>query len=725
MGGPTRLLKYINSLIALTLLVLLAATYWFVYRALPQTSGEISAPVSARVTITRDSRGVPHVRAATEADLFFAQGFVTAQDRLFQLDFTRRRASGELAEVAGPVGLESDYESRRLRMRRLAEAYAARLPAADRDSFAAYARGVNHFLETHAGRLPAEFAGLNYDPVPWSLRDSVLVALEMFRSMTQGHQLEIARWDMLSGGGDPSKVALLFPSRTGLEPAPGSNAWVISGRHTVSGKPLLASDPHLRLTLPNIWHQVYLEAPGIKVAGVALPGLPGVAIGHNDRIAWGITNLGYDVQDLYAFPANAGTNAQDREIIRVRGAEVPVQLNVPLTPRGPVFLAEGRTAFALRWVAAELPDLPYPIVQLNKAANWEQFRDALRRLPGPGFNFVYADVDGNIGYQVAGWLPIRSNTDGTTPINALTSANDGWNGLIPFDDLPSIYNPPSGRLVTANQNPFPQDYRYPVNGNFASHFRATQIQTRLDSRPKWDVGGFQQLQADNYSAFDHHLAARLARAAQGRSNLAFAAKLLAAWNGQMEAHRPEPLITQLAFVEFRKILAEAAAPGKTARYRGHMTIGVVDYFLRRQPPGWVPNYEEALAQALKGALAAGEKRFGPDVAKWQYGRYNFVSLKHPAAGDIPLVGGFFRIDAMLPGGLAAINQNIEGVGPSMRMVADLADWDRSSLVLPTGQSGLLLSSHFKDQWSTYAAGRSFPLSFNRLPGGSTLTLRPR
>ena len=172
-------------------------------------------------------------------------------------------------------------------------------------------------------------------------------------------------------------------------------------------------------------------------------------------------------------------------------------------------------------------------------------------------------------------------------------------------------------------------------------------------------------------------------------------------------------------------LAEAAAPGKAARYRGHMTIGVVDYFLRQQPPGWVPDYEQALAQALKQALAAGEKRFGADLTKWRYGRYNSVSLKHPAAGELPLIGGLFRIDAMLPGGLATVNQNIEGVGPSMRLVADLADWDRSTLILPTGQSGLLLSSHFKDQWPTYAAGQSLPLSFNRLPGGETLTLRPR
>jgi penicillin amidase len=727
MGGRLRFFKYINSLIALLALAALLATYWFVYRALPQTDGLLPAPVRAPVTISRDQRGVPYIRAQSDDDLFFAQGFVTAQDRLFQLEVTRRRAAGELAEVFGQRGLESDLESRRMRMRQIATRYAERLPATDRPALVAYARGVNFFIESHASRLPVEFSALGFDPAPWTLRDSVLVMLEMFRSMTQSWHLELARFDLLSAGADPTKVATLFPIRTGLEPALGSNAWVVSGKHTNTGKPLLASDPHLRLTIPSVWYQVHLEAPGVRVAGVSLPGLPGIGIGHNQRIAWGITNLGFDVQDLYAYPAMMPTPAQERELIRVRGAAAPVILNLPLTPRGPVFQVEGKTAFALRWVAAELPQLPYPIIEVNKAANWEQFRAALSRLPGPGFNFVYADVDGNIGYQVAGLLPVRSATDGTVPVDALRAPDGDWNGFIPFHSLPSVYNPPSGRLVTANQNPFPPNFPFPVNGNFASHFRAAQIEQRLAARPQWDVGSFAQLQNDNYSAFDHHLAQAVARAAKGRADhplMPEAVRLLASWNGQMLASRPEPLLTQLIFVEFRTALAESIAPGKTARYRGHMTIGVVDHFLRQRPPGWLASYDATLVDSLRQVLEKNVSRYGRNLASWQYGKLNFVSLKHPVAGDLPFLGGFFRIDAGLSGGLATVNQTIEGVGPSMRMVADLADWDRSTLVLPTGQSGLLLSPHFKDQWSTYAAGRGLPFAFNKLPAGHTLTLTP-
>lgn len=722
----SRFLKYINYLIAVLLIGLLIGVYWFVYRALPQTSGQVQATVSANVSVTRDARGIPYIKAANEDDLFFAQGYVTAQDRLFQLELTRRRASGDLAELVGARGLESDLESRRMRMRRIAEVHTARLNPQDRPALAAYARGVNYFIETHLDTLPVEFRALGVRPAPWTIRDSVLVALEMFRNMTQGWQQELARYDMVLTGADPAKVATLFPARTGLEPAMGSNAWVVSGQHTVSGKPLLASDPHLRLTMPNIWHEISLEAPGIKVAGVALPGLPGVGIGHNQRIAWGITNLGFDVQDLYVYPAAAPFPGQEREVVRIRGGG-QVNLTIPLTQRGPVFQVEERRAYALRWIAAELPRFSYPIVGLNKASNWQQFRDVLRLLPGPGFNFVYADVDGNIGYQVAGQLPVRGWGDGTVPKPAQQAPPDDWKTVIPFDDLPSVYNPPSGRLVTANQNPFPADYKYPVNGGFAAHFRAAQIEARLRSREKWDVASFGKLQTDVYSAFDHHLAQELARAAAGRNDhpeMAEAVRLLKAWNGQMEANRPEPLIVELAFVHFRKAIAQAVAPGKAERYSGHMTIGVVDRVLDQRGAGLVKNYDQVLVDSLKAALQEAEKRYRGGLSKWRYGLYNFVPMRHPGAADVPLVGGFFKVDAEMPGAIATVNQNINGVGPSMRMVADVSDWDRSTLVLPLGQSGLLLSSHFKDQWTAYSGGNSYPLLFTQVPNGDTLTLTP-
>src|SRR5271165_5654697 len=293
-----KVVKYINLSIAVLLLAVLSAGYWIAYRPLPQTSGEIAAPVSAKATVARDSIGVPHIAAASWEDAIFLQGYVTAQDRLWQMDALRRLAAGELSEIVGPPALELDREARRLRMRRLAEEHYKTLPDADRAVAAVYARGVNYFIETHRGRLPLEFTLLQYDPRPWTIADTILCGLQMYRNLTTTWREELQKAAMLENG-DRAKVDFLFPSRIGSEYQPGSNAWALSGKHTAGGKPILANDPHLEWGIPSSWYQVHLQAPGLDVTGVSLPGVPSVIIGHNQRIAWGVTNLGFDVQDLY------------------------------------------------------------------------------------------------------------------------------------------------------------------------------------------------------------------------------------------------------------------------------------------------------------------------------------------------------------------------------------------------------------------------------------------
>ena len=279
----------------------------------------------------------------------FLQGYVTAQDRLWQMDALRRLAAGELSEIIGPALVQTDREARSLRMRRVAEEDYRTMPAADRAVLAAYARGVNAFIETHLGRLPLEFTLLSYDPRPWSAVDSILAGLQMFRNLTTTYQDEIEKQDLLAGG-DPAKVNFLFPSWSGHEVQPGSNAWAVAGAHTASGKPLLANDPHLEYSAPATWYQVHLEAPGLNVTGVSLPGVPAIIVGHNDRIAWGVTNLGFDVQDLYIEKLDPNTGRYlfqgqqqqarlERETIRVKGAK-PVEFSQWVTRHGPVIARE-------------------------------------------------------------------------------------------------------------------------------------------------------------------------------------------------------------------------------------------------------------------------------------------------------------------------------------------------------------------------------------------------
>ena len=290
---PHRALRYINLSIAVLLIAVLAAVYWLAYRPLPQVSGEIEAPISDRAKVIGTRLGVPHISASTVEDALFLQGYVTAQDRLWQMDALRRLAAGDLSEVVGPAALEADRDARRLRMCSMAEAHTRTLPPADRAAFAAYARGVNYFIQTHLHRLPLEFTLLGYDPRPWSIVDSLLAGLQMYRNLTTTYKDELSKESMLSDG-NPAKVNFLFPVRSGREAQPGSNAWAISGAHTASGKPILANDPHLDFAVPSTWYQVHLQAPGLDVIGVSLPGVPAVISGHNDRIAWGVTNLGFD-----------------------------------------------------------------------------------------------------------------------------------------------------------------------------------------------------------------------------------------------------------------------------------------------------------------------------------------------------------------------------------------------------------------------------------------------
>jgi len=287
-------------------LIALVAVYWVVYRVLPKTSGEIHAPITGRATVTRDSLGVPHITATSVDDALFLQGYVTAQDRLWQMELIRRFSAGELSEVLGRITLEADRESRRLRLRRLAEEHYKSLDAKERGYMAAYARGRELFMETHANALPVEFTLLRYDPRPWSVVDSILVGLGMYRDMTSSWKDELQKGKMQTGA-DPAMLEYLYPKRMTGEVQPGSNAWVLSGKRTASGKPILANDPHLEFGLPSTWYMIHLQAPSLNVSGGSLPGAPSVIIGHNDRIAWGMTNLHFDVQDLYLEKLNTQT----------------------------------------------------------------------------------------------------------------------------------------------------------------------------------------------------------------------------------------------------------------------------------------------------------------------------------------------------------------------------------------------------------------------------------
>lgn len=728
----------VNVLVAALLAVALGLVYWYAWRPLPETSGEVAAPVAAQVTVTRDALGVPHIAAASEEDALFAQGYCTAQERLWQMDALRRLTAGELAEVIGPAGLESDREARRLRLRRIAEQAYAALDGRGRAELAAYTRGVNHFIATHLDRLPVEFSLLSYGPRPWSGVDTFLVGLHMCRALASTWRTELAKARMLEAG-DRAKVEFLFtpPSAPG-DLVPGSNSWALAGNRTATGRPLLANDPHLDYSLPGIWFMTHLRAPGLNVSGVAIPGIPGIVIGHNERIAWGITNLGFDVQDLYEerFDARTGQYLyrgrmerarMERETIRVRHGRNE-ELTNWITVHGPVFITEGNRALALKWVAAEPGGIGFPFLEMDRARNWGEFTAAISRFAGPSSNLVYADVDGNIGYHAAGRLPIRHKFDGSTPVDG-ASGDFEWDGYIPFEQLPASFNPPAGVVISANQNPFPANYPYTVNGNFAPACREEQIAALLGARGGWRAADMPVVQKDVYSSFSRFLARQLVAAWDRRKasdpELRDAIGLLRGWNGQMDKDLAAPLIVTLAYQYFRKAVAESAAPGKGPVYDGNMALEPLEQLLRRRPAGWFEDYDRTLLRCLQQAVEEGRRGQGGNVRQWKYGRYLTLLIAHPVLHRVPWVGNYFDIGpAPMSGSVTTVKQTSARMGPSMRMSADLANWDRSLMNITAGQSGHPLSSHYKDQWPRYYIGESYPMQFERVQARSVLRLRP-
>jgi penicillin amidase len=739
-----RILRVTNALIALLALAVLAGAYLYLWRPMPQVSGSIEAPVSAEISVVRDSLDVPHILASNLDDVLFAQGYVTASERLWQMDSLRRLAAGDLAEVIGPGVLPVDREARRLRMRRMAEEIYTTLPPADRTAFNAYARGVNHFINSHRGNYSFEFTLLGYDPMPWSTIDTILVGLQMYRTLTTSWEDELRKSSMLAVG-NPAKVQFLWGVRGGHEIAPGadflpgSNGWAVSGAHTASGKPLLSNDMHLDWSLPGIWFMAHLEIPGMNVSGVTLPGVPGVIAGHNDRIAWGSTNLGFDVQDLYiekidlrsgryVFRDKVEQARREVEVIRVKGKPAE-EFQRWVTRHGPIIVSGEKEQMALKWVAAEPGLFQFPFIEIDRARNWADFSSALARYPGPGQNFVYADVDGNIGYRVAGKLPIRRNFYGDVPVDG-ASGEFEWDGYIPFEQLPNSYNPANGYIVSANQNPFPADYPYHVNGKFPPEFRPQQILDLLRAKPKLQPDDMLRIQKDVYSGFAHFFARQLLQAVDRRKaanpNFVEPVASLRNWDGQMDKDLAAPLIVTLSYQYFRKFVGDSAAPGKGPVYDSLMSIGVLRNLLVTRPPGWFEDWDFTLLRALSDGLDEGRRMQGDAVSKWRYGRYLQVQIAHPVAHNIPLVGKYFDIGPEpMSGSSTSVKQTSQKLGPSMRLNADLANWDDSLLNVPIGQSGHILSSHYRDEWDAYYAGKSFPMQFNKVDAKNTLKIVPK
>ena len=759
-GGPRHRVR--NVVLAILLALVLASSgtaglYWRWSRAaLPKLDGHAQLPgLAAPATIRRDALGVPHIQAGSTPDAIRAQGYATAQDRLWQMDLLRRRAQGELAEAFGEGALRADRDARTLG---LGHAAAASLAALDPDSRAlleAYAAGVNAYIASHRDALPLEFRMLRYEPRPWQAADTVAVGKLLALDLAQGWEAEAFRatvgdtlppevQDLLYPGAFPDDRILFGqdtrtapPAAEAADHARGSNNWVVSGAHTATGKPLLANDPHLGLAVPSIWTAVHLTTPDLDVAGVTLPGAPGVILGRNRRVAWGCTNVHDDSADLYVeefdgydryrVPGGWETAEIREERIQVRDGPLSATSHtvvhpVRVTRHGPVVEIRGRL-YALKWTSLDdTPELT-AFLQMDRASNWEEFQEALRRFPGPSQNFVYADVDGRIAWYSAGRLPIRRSGDGSRPYRGATDEGD-WTGFVPFESLPHLVDPPSGRIVTANNRLVGADYPYVVTRGGIGPWRAAAIFRALESREGWTADDMVRLQGERLSLPHLDLARALVDAAgrhRGDAPWDEIAREMTGWDGRMQADsRP----AALAMGTFRTLGDRVIGPrvNRVASAESLRRRSVaVHRLIRERPPAFIPAGDEAWDGVLRGAwdsaVADLARTLGPDRARWSWGAMNRMAVHHPLSRVVPRLALLLDPPVADMGG-SSTSPNVLYIspsgaieGPSMRFVADLADPDGIRLVNFMGQSGHPASPHYGDQFQPWVRVESPRMAF--------------
>ena len=774
MPSLTRLVVPIALALPTTLLAqartpTLAASLDSARARLAQIDGTVEvAALDSAVLVRRDRWGVPHIYAKTQHDLFFAQGYVAAQDRLWQMEMWRRIGEGRLAEVIGPSAVQRDRFARLLKYRGdMRLEWASYAPDA-REIVRAFVDGVNAYIAAVRAHSPIEFTLLGIGPEPWGYE----VPLQRMAAIAMtGNALdEVARARLVHLIG-VERAEMLWPTDPppSLDPVPGltlddldlgaaaqaygdvgyrriegSNNWVVSGARTASGKPLLANDPHRTIGLPSLRYLTHLIGPGWNVIGAGEPALPGVAAGHNERVGFGFTIVGMDQQDVYVeqvAPCEDGSGRCYRtrgawlpvrvvvDTIRVKG-EAPRVVRLEFTQHGPIVAedtARGR-AFVVRFVGSEPGTAGY-LAQLavDRARDWPGFLSAAARWKLPTENLVYADVDGNIGWIAAGLMPVRS-WSGLLPVSG-----DGgyeWQGFLPVAELPQVYNPTRGMIVTANNNILPPGYTKPLNYEWAAPYRAQRIADVLRGT-RLTVADCERLQHDEYSLPASQLVPVLVAAA-GRRSMADRPEIqaLAAWNYLMSRDQASPLLYEawLGALQTRLERARAGAAAGVVR----LELPTVVRWLLTPDSTLGPKPEAArdslALAAWDDALREISTRLGPDRAAWSWGALHRAGFRHPlaAAFDLPSV----------PRGGDAHTVNATGgpdyrqaYGASYREILDLADWDRSVATSVPGQSGQPGSPYYGDLLPLWAEGRYFPLAYSRArverETAHVLTLRPR
>ena len=776
--------------------------WWTEYAAarIPNCEGTCQAAVRGTVEIRRDERGIPHIYADGDEDLFFGLGFSMAQDRLFQLDYLRRKARGRLSEVLGPDGLQPDTIARTVGLNRIAEAEWGRLPEETRRLLTAFSAGVNAVIDSNSdgtaaggstaarGGLPIEFDLLDYRPEPWSPVDCVAIEGELRWYLTGRFPVivipELAERALGPGPlfrefilGEADDESIMPPGsydsvrHEGSEPVGevigdpdggiGSNNWVVSGDRTVSGKPLLASDPHIAFEAVSCWYEAHLCGGSFHVAGMAYVGMPAILIGRSERVAWGITNNICSQRDLFQERTDAehpGCFLHDgnweparelQEVIQVKGGP-PVTKTIRFSRNGPIVdeilppPGDKTGPVALKWLGAYQGGWLTAMLGMNRATNVEEFRESLRPWHVPTFSLVFADVDGRIGFQSSGRIPVRNRySRGYRPG---WDAEYQWDGLIPFEAMPGLLDPERGWMATANNRLAGEDYPYSLDGRWMSCHRAMRIRQMIETGPPPGAGGnftrddFRRMQHDTLTLRAVECVPNLLAvlAAQDDGRLRAAAGLLKTWNCRSEPDSCGPTLFNVFFTHWAQAVAAERFDAETAGLLAKAADGVASRLLAGDVAGWFQDgeREKKIADAFRATLELLSERLGPDVNAWTWGRLHRMPLKHVLSSRGNLAELLDYGGEAVKGDLGSVcNTGLDAnwlatLGGGYRMIADLSSSPPGLWAVDAqSQSGHPGSPHYRDQLADWAGGQYHCLSLDGKEAApdnrKTLTLQPQ
>lgn len=785
-NGMNKWGKGILSFVAVLLLIIVGALIFvnsYISKSKPVVEGSLQTTfLTEDVTVIRDEFGVPHIRARSDADLYRAQGYVQAQDRLFQMDMARRQASGRLSEVVGAAAVETDKHFRTFSLRVAAEKSYDGYGEAAKDVLNWYAEGVNAFIKEAKsdGKLTYEFKILGYEPEQWTAIDSLTIGKYMAYDLGGNWDaLAVRHWAL--NNFDEEKAKELFieypegapsiiaanqenPVQVAGEFNPdllphefnGSNNWVVSGAKTASGLPLLADDPHLGLDTPSIWYQMHLQSPEQNVGGVIFAGVPGIILGHNEDVAWGVTNVGPDVQDLYIEKPNPENPTQFMydgeweqaevrdEKIGVKGEEA-IPFEVIVTRHGPIMSEilydeeEPGAVFSMHWTALEPTKELEAIMKMNKSTDWKSFEAALEDFHAPAQSFVFASTDGTIAYKANGRIPIRKKGDGQLPVPG-DSSDYGWIGYVPYDELPRVVNPAEGFIATANNEVVDDAYPYHITKLWAQPYRYERIAEVLKEGDRFTAEDMMALQMDQQNLYARAFLTDMigsVEAEDSKGKYKDILKVLREWDQEDAVDQAAPLIFHKWIKQLPIELLSQEMPQDVYKMlpgKGQLTDQFLQVGYANESSTWLAEYggvDKWVFDAFEQSIAETKTQFGDQVENWQWGDYHQVVFPHALSSASSIFEYFLNPKQQAIGGsnitvqAAAFKEDgTVNHGAPWRYVADLSDLSKAYHIVSPGQSGHMKSKWFHDQVDDWVNGKFHETTLNgEIENASTLILK--